>query len=147
MVRVKGHVSLVIHKHRARIVLSSKWNGNVCVRMCVSVCTHRYLLCPWGWGDRILRSKLWPDNSSYSGHSQAPWCCAHTRKSVSLCHRCSCWREGCTCTCHGERKKKRNKTYAFVDFQSWSSITPEREKKLEPALRDQSDLVNHLHFK
>lgn len=49
MVRVKGHVSLVIHKHRAHIVLSSKWNGKVCVRVCVSVLTD--ICCALGDGE------------------------------------------------------------------------------------------------
>lgn len=101
----------------------------VCVCVCIHVCvlaTHRYLPCPWGLEDRILRSTSVPGSSSYSGHSPVPWCCAHTHNLASLCQTRNCWHEGYTCTCQRKGKKNRReekneKKSTLVEFYLFQS--------------------------
>lgn len=125
MVRVKGHVSLVIHKHRAHIVLSSKWNGNVCV--CVCILTD--ICCALGDGEI--------GSSAPSSGLIIPLTAATVRpRSVVLTFASEFLfvKDAAVgmkvALAPVTVKKKGNKTYALVDFQLWSSITPERGEKI-----------------
>lgn len=124
MVRVKGHVSLVIHKHRAHIVLSSKWNGNVCVCILTDIC------CALGDGEI--------GSSAPSSGLIIPLTAATVRpRSVVLTltsqflfvKDAAVGMKVALAPVTVKKKKKGNKTYALVDFQLWSSITPERGEK------------------
>jgi len=140
MVRVKGHVSLVIHKHRAHIVLSSKWNGNVCVCILTDIC------CALGDGEI--------GSSAPSSGLIIPLTAATVRSRsvvLTLASEFLFVKDAAVgmkvALAPVTVKKKEIKHMPLWIFNCGVQLHPRGEKKMEPALRDQSDLVNHLHFK
>lgn len=124
MVRVKGHVSLVIHKHRTHIVLPVSGMG-----MCVCILTD--ICCALGDGEI--------GSSAPSSGLIIPLTAAAVRpRSVVLTLAsqflfvkvAAVGMKVALAPVTVKKKKKGNKTYALVDFQLWSSITPKRGEKI-----------------